>query len=130
MENIDDLIKKIIGIAFTVHNNLGSGFLEKIYEKAMLIELRKANIFGESQYPIPVFYDDEQIGDYYADLFIENRLIIELKSVENLASSHEKQLVNYLTATQIDDGLLINFGTSSVQVKRKFRVYKRKITEY
>lgn len=125
MENIDDLIKKVIGIAYTVHNILGSGFLEKIYEKAMIIELRKSGIYVEAQYPIPVFYDNEQIGDYYADLFIENRLIVELKTVENLSISHEKQLVNYLTGTKIDDGLLLNFGTISVQIKRKFRKYKK-----
>lgn len=129
MENIDDLIKKVIGIAYTVHNTLGCGFLEKVYEKAMLIELRKANILAENQYPIPVFYDNEQIGDFYADLFIEKRLIVELKTVENLASSHEKQVINYLTGTEIDDGLLINFSTTSVQIKRKFRVYKKKVTE-
>jgi len=129
METIDELIKKVIGIAYIVHNTLGSGFLEKIYEKAMVIELRKTNIFVEPQFPIPVYYDNVQIGDYYADLFIEQRLIVELKTIENISVAHEKQLLNYLTGTIIDDGLLINFGTSSVQVKRKFRVYKKKVTE-
>ncbi|MBP7102785.1 MAG: GxxExxY protein [Bacteroidales bacterium] len=128
MKDIDDLIKQVIGASYIVHNALGCGFLEKVYEKALAIELRKANIFFQEQFPIPVYYQDERIGDYFADLLVEVRLIVELKSVENVSSAHEKQLVNYLTATKIDDGLLINFGSSSVQVKRKFRVYRR--TEY
>jgi GxxExxY protein len=128
MKTIDDLIQQVIGISYIVHNTLGCGFLEKVYEKALAIELRKANVFFQEQFPIPVYYQDERIGEYFADLLVEGRLIVELKSVENLSSAHEKQLVNYLTATQIDDGLLLNFGSSSVQIKRKFRVYRR--TEY
>ena len=124
MKNIDELIKNVISAAYKVHNTLGAGFLEKIYEKSMLIELRKRGISTESQYPISVYYEDELVGDYFADLFVENCLIIELKAVENITVSHEKQLVNYLTATDIDDGLLINFG-SSVNIKRKFRKYNK-----
>lgn len=122
--NINDLIKLIIKAAYKVHNKLGAGFLEKIYEKAMYIELKKMDIKVEMQYPIEVFYDNELIGNYYADLFVENCLIIELKSVENLSVMHEKQLINYLSATEIDDGLLINFG-SSVVVKRKYKNYTK-----
>lgn len=125
MKTIDDLIQQVIGISYIVHNTLGCGFLEKVYEKTLAIELRKANVFFQEQFPIPVYYQDERIGEYFADLLVERRLIVELKSVENLSSAHEKQLVNYLTATQIDDGLLLNFGSSSVQIKRKFRVYGR-----
>ncbi len=125
MNQIDELIKIIINASYTVHNKLGAGFLEKIYEKALSIELRKHGIAVECQHPISVYYDEEKIGDYFADLFIDNRLIIELKSVDNLSPAHEKQLVNYLTATKIDDGLLINFGSGSVQIKRKFRVYRK-----
>ena len=125
MKTIDDLIQQVTGISYIVHNTLGCGFLEKVYEIALAIELRKANVFFQEQFPIPVYYQDERIGEYFADLLVEGRLIVELKSVENLSSADEKQLVNYLTATQIDDGLLINFGFSSVQIKRKFRVYRR-----
>jgi GxxExxY protein len=125
MESIDDLIKTVIEAAYKVHNTLGAGFLEKIYERALCIELKKRGINVESQYPIAVFYEEEKIGEYCSDLFVDNRLILELKSVENLSIAHEKQLVNYLSATHIDDGLLINFG-SSVQIKRKYRIYKKK----
>lgn len=130
MKDIDDLIRQIIGASYVVHNLLGCGFLEKVYEKALTIELKNADIFFQEQFPIPVYYKNQRIGDYFADLLVEGRLIVELKSVENLSSAHEKQLVNYLTATQIDDGLLINFGSSSVQIKRKFRVYKKQIDKH
>jgi GxxExxY protein len=122
---MDELIKKVIGAAYKVHNTLGSGFLEKIYEKSLAIELYKLGIKSERQFPIPVYYDNTKVGDYFADFYVDDCLIVELKAVENLASVHEKQLVNYLAATKIDDGLLINFGTS-VQIKRKFRIYKKK----
>ncbi|MDR2824768.1 MAG: GxxExxY protein [Prevotellaceae bacterium] len=123
---IDDLTQIVINAAYKVHNTLGAGFLEKIYEKALFLELKKIDIEVECQYPIAVFYDGEEIGKYYADLYADGQLIIELKSVENLTVAHEKQVVNYLAATGIDNGLLINFG-SSVQIKRKYRVYKKPV---
>jgi GxxExxY protein len=126
MRSIDELIKVVIGAAFRVHNTLGAGFLEKIYEKSLAIELRKQGIEVDRQMQIPVFYDEIQVGDYYADLFIDNRLIVELKAAETLHVSHEKQLVNYLAGTKIDNGLLINFG-NSVTVKRKYRIYKKPV---
>jgi GxxExxY protein len=128
---MDEIIRKVIGAAYKVHNTLGAGFLEKIYERCMLIELHKLGIKAEGQFPISVYYDGTKVGDYYADLFVDNCLIVELKAVENLAVAHEKQLVNYLAATKIDDGLLINFG-SSVLFKRKYRIYKkhRDLTEF
>jgi GxxExxY protein len=113
----------IIGCAYNVHNTLGSGYLEKVYENALRIELKKHGFAVEQQFPIPVYYDGEIVGDFYADLLVDGNIIIELKAVENLHPKHEAQLVNYLTATHIDTGLLINFG-SSVRVKRKFREYK------
>ncbi|MCK4661767.1 MAG: GxxExxY protein [Bacteroidales bacterium] len=122
MEN-DKLTEKIIACAFKVHNTLGSGFLEKVYENALRIELKKAGFNVEQQYPIPVYYDDEQVGDYYADLLVNKKIIIELKAVENMIAKHEVQLVNYLAGTGFEIGLLINFG-SSVEVKRKYRIYK------
>lgn len=125
MDDIDLLIQKVIGASYTVHNKLGAGFLEKVYEKALTVELKKQGIDFQIQYPIDVYYDDVKIGDYYADLFVADRLVVELKAVEILTIAHEKQLVNYLSATGINDGLLINFGSGSVQVKRKFRTYKK-----
>ena len=120
----DELTEKIIGAAYKVFNALGAGFLEKVYEKAMVIELRKSGLNVERQKPIKVYYEGELIGDYYADLYVNNQVIVELKAVEELCKAHEQQLVNYLVATKIDTGLLINFG-SSVKVKRKFREYKK-----
>lgn len=125
MENTDELIQKIIGASYKVYNTLGTGFLEKVYEKALCIKLKKEGLKVERQYPVSVYYEKEKVGDYYADLYVKNRIIIELKSVECLSIAHEKQLVNYLSATNIDDGLLINFSIEKVQIKRKFRVYKK-----
>src|SRR5882762_722402 len=121
----DDLTQKIIGCAYTVHNSLGPGFLEKVYENALRIELEKLGLEVKQQEPINVLYDGQVVGEYYADLWVDERVIVELKAALALAKEHEVQLVNYLTATGVNDGLLINFGPS-VQVKRKFREYKPK----
>lgn len=121
----DELTEKIIGCAFTVHNKLGPGFLEKVYENALRIELLKAGLTVKQQEPISVNYDGHVVGEYYADLWVEEKVVVELKAALALVKEHEVQLVNYLTATGIDLGLLLNFG-SSVQVKRKFREYKPK----
>ena len=119
----DDITEVIIGCAFAVHNKLGSGFLEKVYENALRIELEKKGLKVKQQEPIKVWYEGQVIGDYVADLWVEDRIIVELKAVQFLTKEAEVQLVNYLTATRTDTGLLINFG-SSVQVKRKYREYK------
>src|SRR2546427_9724233 len=119
----DDLTQQIIGCAFKVHNTLGPGFLEKVYENALRIELEKLGLRVKQQEPINVIYDGQVIGEYYADLWINECVVVELKAVQALVKEHEVQLVNYLTATRVNDGLLINFGPS-VQVKRKFREYK------
>ena len=115
---------RIIKCAFKVHNILGAGFLEKVYEKALIIELDKAGFQVQSQFPLTVYYDDKPIGNYYADLLINDEIVIELKAVDSLNKAHEIQLVHYLNAIKKDIGLLINFG-SSVQVKRKYRLYKK-----
>ena len=117
------LTHKIIGCAFKVHNSLGSGFLEKVYENALRIELVKQGFKVKQQEPIKIYYEGELIGDFYADLWVDNEVIVELKAVQKLSREHEVQLVNYLNATGVDTGLLLNFG-SSVEVKRKFREYK------
>jgi len=113
----------IIGCAFEVHNKLGSGFLEKVYENALRIELMKKGLKVPQQESIKVWYEGQIIGDYVADLWVEDRIIVELKAVQALTKEHEVQLVNYLTATKVESGLLLNFG-SSVHVKRKYREYK------
>jgi GxxExxY protein len=121
----EDLTHKIIGCAFKVHNTLGSGFLEKVYENALRIELVKQNLAIKQQEPIKVHYEGELVGDFYADLWVDNRVIVELKAVQKLSKEHEMQLVNYLNATGVETGLSLNFG-SSVQVQRKFREYTKK----
>jgi GxxExxY protein len=121
--NEDDLTQKIIGCAYKVHNTLGPGFLEKVYENALRIELEKLGMRVKQQEPINVSYEGQVVGEYYADLWVEERVVIELKALQTLVKQHEVQLVNYLAATNIESGLLLNFG-SSVQVKRKFREYK------
>ena len=122
-----ELTEKIIGCAFKVYNQLGAGFLEKIYENALAIELKDAGLSAQQQYPIKVYYNESVIGDYIADIVVEDRVIIELKAVNNLAKAHEVQLVNYLKATKIEVGLLINFG-DTISVKRKVlsKNHKRK----
>ena len=121
------LTQKIIGCAFKVHSTLGKGFLEKIYENAMVIELNKLDIAVQQQAQVQVSYEGQTIGEYYADLYVEERVICELKSVEKLLKSHETQLVNYLTATGKDTGLLINFS-DRVEVRRKFREFKSNVS--
>ena len=122
-----ELTEKIIGCAFKVYNQLGAGFLEKIYENALAIELKDAGLSAQQQYPIKVYYNEIVIGDYIADIVVEDRVIIELKAVNSLAKAHEVQLVNYLKATKIEVGLLINFG-DIISVKRKVlsKNHKRK----
>jgi GxxExxY protein len=119
------LTETIIGCAFKVHNTLKAGFSEKVYENALRIELQKEGLRVRQQAPIQVYYEGELVGDYYADLWVEERVILELKAVQRLAVEHEVQLVNYLTATGTDVGLLINFGPS-VAVRRKHRLYQPK----
>ena len=116
------LTKRIIGCAYTVHNKLGFGFLESVYEKALLIELAKAGLSAESQKPITVYYDDEVVGEFLADLIVEGNVIIELKSVRRVVRAHEVQLVNYLSATKKEIGLILNFAEQKVEVKRKARL--------
>lgn len=116
-----EVTQKVIGAAFKVYNTMGFGYLESVYEKCLMIELRKLGIKAESQKPITVYYDEEVVGDFVADVFVENEIIIELKSVRRQTTTHEAQLVNYLTSTKKDVGLLLNFGQFKVEVKRKVR---------
>lgn len=113
------LTEKIIGAAFEVHNTLGMGFLEKVYQNALVKELTLLGYLAKPEIKIPVYYKGELIGDYSADILVEERIILELKALSTLTTEHEAQLLNYLKATGLKVGLLINFGTSRVQIKRK-----------
>lgn len=123
--NIEEVIKTIIQCAYNVRIHLSAGFLESVYQKALLIELREKGIHADTETPINVYYKNQIIGEFRADIIVEGEIIIELKSVQHLLPIHEAQLVNYLTATHKDHGLLINFGGERIEIKRKFREYKQ-----
>ena len=116
-----EITEKIIGCAYRVYNKMGFGFLESVYEKCFLIELSKAGLQAIAQQPITVRYDGEIVGEFVADIVVEDTIILELKSVRRLVKAHEMQLVNYLVATGKPVGLLLNFGEIKVEVKRKLR---------
>ena len=116
------LTEKIIGCAYRVYNRMGFGFLESVSEKCMLIELNKAGLDADSQKPIKVYYDNEIVGAFVADIIVNDTIILELKSVRRIIRAHEVQLVNYLVATRKEVGLLLNFGERKVDVKRKLRI--------
>jgi GxxExxY protein len=120
----EELTQKIIAAAYKVYKQLGFGFLESVYKKSMLIELVKAELTAEMEKPLKVFYENQVVGDFFVDVFVENAVVVELKSVQHLAKEHEVQLVNYLKALHRDIGLLINFGPAGVEVKRKYRKHK------
>jgi GxxExxY protein len=113
-----ELTEKIINIFYRVYNKLGYGFLEKVYENAMMIELKKEGIFAIAQAPIRVLYDNIIIGEYYADILVEDKVIVEIKAARQLAEEHEAQLLNYLKATDIEVGLLLNLVVKP-EIKRK-----------
>ena len=117
----EDLTGRIIACAYTVHNSLGAGFLESVYQKALAIELAKQGLSGVMEKKVPVYYEGVLVGDFRADMVVEERVIVEIKAIEKLAAPHEVQLVNYLVATNTPLGLLINFGTQSVEIKRKYK---------
>ena len=123
----EELTHKIIACAYKVFNQLGFGFLESIYRKAMVIELTKAGLRVEEEKPLKVYYDGHVVGNFSSDLFVEDTVIVELKSVQNTVKDHEVQLVNYLNAIKQNIGLLINFGRSGVEVKRKYRQFNEKV---
>ena len=116
---------KIIGCAMKVHRTLGNGFLESVYQNALVHELKKAGMDVECEVPLRVVYDGVVVGEFVADLFVNGCIIVENKAVQKLCSAHEVQLVNYLTATGVDIGLLLNFGSSELEFKRKYRSYDK-----
>lgn len=115
-----EITNKIIGAFYKVYNTLGYGFLEKVYENALKIELRKLNLKVDQQKNIKVVYEGFEVGDYYADLIVEDLVIIELKAAEAICEQHEAQLLNYLKATDIEVGLLLNFGKEAKFVRKVF----------
>jgi len=119
------LTGEIIGAFYHVYNTLGYGFLESVYQNALLVTLRKHSRQAEVQLPVDVYFEGVVVGHYYADLIVDRLVIIELKSVESLCEAHEAQLLNYLRATDIEVGLLLNFGPKP-QIKRKVYSNKRK----
>lgn len=121
----DQLISEVIECAKRIRRQLGPGFLEKVYKNAMVVELRKLKLNFETEKLIQVLYDGIVVGEYRTDIIVEGKLILELKATQDLSIANEVQLVNYLTSTQIDDGLLINFGSDKLQFKRKYRIYRK-----
>jgi GxxExxY protein len=105
-----DLTEKVIGVFYDVYNELGFGFLESVYQSAMIVALRTTGLKTDGQVGLPVYFRGSVVGDYVADILVEDKLILELKAAEDLSSIHEAQLLNYLKATQIELGLLLNFG--------------------
>ncbi len=113
-----ELTEKIIKIFYRVYNTLGYGFLEKVYENAMMMRFRKDGIPAVAQSSIRVMYEEECIGEYYADILVDNKVIVEIKAIKRFAKENEAQLLNYLKATDVEVGLLLNFGPEP-EVKRK-----------
>ena len=121
----EEITEKIIKAFYKVNNTLGFGFLEKVYENAIAVELRKMGFNVSQQQKIKVYYETEEVGEYYSDLTINDLVIIEVKAAKSLCEEHEAQLVNYLRATKIEVGLLLNFGKNA-EFKRKIFTNDRK----
>lgn len=114
----EQITKSVIGCAFEVINELGAGFLESVYEKALLFALRQKGMSAISQYPVKVMFRGESVGDFYIDIFVEKKVAVELKAVKAITTEHQAQIINYLNATGVEVGLLINFGNHKLEYKR------------
>lgn len=123
--DVEDTIKRIIRCAYTVRKALPPGFLEKVYKNALFIELRDNGIMVDTEVPMDVLYKGRVVGSYRADMVVGKQIIVELKAIQHLAMEHEVQLVNYLNALNIDNGLLINFGGEKIEIKRKYKQYRK-----
>jgi len=119
----DDLARQVVGLAMKIHRTLGSGFAETVYRNALAHELRKADLAFECHPTISVIYEGIEVGVFQADLIVEDKLIVELKVASGISEEHCSQLVNYLAATKIEHGLLLNFGASSLTFRTKNRTY-------
>jgi GxxExxY protein len=126
----EDVTDKVIHAFYRVYNALGRGFLEKVYENAMTIELRKMGVRGEPQKGISVLYAEKTVGEYFADPLVEDAVIVELKAGKTIAEEHEAQLINYLKATEKEVGLLLNFGQKPEFKRKLFHNSLKKITEH
>jgi len=115
-----DITEKVIGAFYTVYNEMGFGFFEKVYENAMALELNKLGFSVEQQKPINVYYGGEVVGEYYSDILVNGVVILELKSVKQLLPEHEAQLLSYLKSSLVEVGLLLNFGPKPVTVRKVF----------
>jgi len=125
-----ELTERIIGLFFEVYNELGFGFLESVYEEAMAIALQEAGLQIQRQYPIPVWFRNCQIGDFKADLLVEEKVILELKAARSLDLAFEKQLLNYLRGTRLEVGLLLNFGPKAEFKRLAFSNERKSISVY
>jgi GxxExxY protein len=114
----EEITGAVIGCAFDVINELGTGFLESVYQNAMIVALEQKGLAVRSQCPIGVVFRGRNVGDFYADLLVADKVIVELKAVKAMAPEHQAQVINYLNATGIEVGLLINFGNQSLDWKR------------
>ena len=123
----EDLTEKILNVFYKVYNTLGYGFLEKVYENAMIVEFNKSGLKFGNQYPINVSYEGEIVGEYIADFVVEDNVIVEIKAIKQLSQADENQLLNYLTATDMEVGLLLNYGEKP-EIKRK--VYDNELKRY
>jgi GxxExxY protein len=113
-----DLSYKIVGLAMQIHSELGFGFLEKVYENSMMVLFRRENIMAKQQAPISVSFEGEIVGDYYADILIEDKIILELKAIEKITDAHKAQVLNYLKATGLKLAIIINFGKQRLEYER------------
>ncbi len=113
-----DLSYKIVGLAMQIHSELGFGFLEKVYENSMMVLFRRENIMAKQQAPISVSFEGEIVGDYYADILIEDKIILELKAIEKITDAHKAQAINYLKATGLKLASIINFGKQRLEYER------------
>ncbi len=113
-----DLSFKVVGLAMQVHNTLGFGFLEKIYENSLMVLLKREGIKAKQQAPITVYFEGENVGEYFADILIEDKIILELKSADNIVNAHRAQTLNYLKATGLNLAIILNFGKERLEYER------------
>lgn len=113
-----DLSYRVVGLAMQVHNKLGYGFLEKVYENAMMVMFRREGIKAKQQAPITVYFEEQVVGDYYADILVEDIIILELKVAEKIMDAHKAQVLNYLKATDLQLALILNFGKERLECER------------
>lgn len=127
MDSANDelLIKRIIQCIYNVRGVLSPGFLEKVYKNALYIELKDQGIPVETEVPVNVFYKNHVVGSYKADMIVNKNIIIELKATQHLSLENRVQLVNYLTALNIENGILVNFGSDKIEIKRKYKTYRK-----